>query len=213
MRRMVPRQRSRNRHENQTIGNASHNLCQSAESVRVYQEGRHSIPGLPFMNQRISVDIDSVRKAAPHPGGYLTEADHRHQGRLRLSAFPKRRHGRADGRHRCAAARHGAGDRLWRDPGKGAGHGCHRRLPDFGAGRQPLPDRRATGAFVVVVFNVIAAHGYDGLVLAALMAGAMLIVAGLRSSVAPSTVALAAAALATIIGLRRFAPRLPGASS
>jgi SulP family sulfate permease len=36
-----------------------------------------------------------------------------------------------------------------------------------------------TGAFVVVVFNVIAEHGYDGLVVATLMAGAMLIVAGL----------------------------------
>ena len=36
-----------------------------------------------------------------------------------------------------------------------------------------------TGAFVVVVFNVIQAHGYDGLVLATLMAGAMLIVTGL----------------------------------
>jgi len=35
-----------------------------------------------------------------------------------------------------------------------------------------------TGAFVVVVFNVIAAHGYDGLVLATLMAGVILIVAG-----------------------------------
>ncbi|MYZ49811.1 STAS domain-containing protein [Rhizobiales bacterium L72] len=36
-----------------------------------------------------------------------------------------------------------------------------------------------TGAFVVVVFNVIQAHGYDGLVLATLMAGLMLVVAGL----------------------------------
>ncbi|MGE3474692.1 MAG: SulP family inorganic anion transporter [Rhodospirillaceae bacterium] len=35
-----------------------------------------------------------------------------------------------------------------------------------------------TGAFVVVVFNVIAQHGYDGLVLATLVAGAILIVAG-----------------------------------
>lgn len=35
-----------------------------------------------------------------------------------------------------------------------------------------------TGAFVVVVFNVIAQHGYDGLLLATLMAGALLIVAG-----------------------------------
>lgn len=35
-----------------------------------------------------------------------------------------------------------------------------------------------TGAFVVVVFNVIAQHGYDGLVLATLMAGLILIVAG-----------------------------------
>lgn len=36
-----------------------------------------------------------------------------------------------------------------------------------------------TGAFIVVVFNVIANHGYDGLVLATLMAGAILLVAGL----------------------------------
>ncbi|WP_375394662.1 SulP family inorganic anion transporter [uncultured Sphingomonas sp.] len=35
-----------------------------------------------------------------------------------------------------------------------------------------------TGAFVVVVFNVIAQHGYDGLVLATLLAGLILIVAG-----------------------------------
>ena len=36
-----------------------------------------------------------------------------------------------------------------------------------------------TGAFVVVVFGVIQQHGYDGLILATMMAGAMLIVAGL----------------------------------
>ncbi|HUD52595.1 SulP family inorganic anion transporter [Parvibaculum sp.] len=36
-----------------------------------------------------------------------------------------------------------------------------------------------TGAFVVVVFNVIAQHGYDGLILATMMAGLMLIAAGL----------------------------------
>jgi len=35
-----------------------------------------------------------------------------------------------------------------------------------------------TGAFVVVVFNVIARHGYDGLLLATLLAGLLLIVAG-----------------------------------
>ncbi|MFC4592920.1 SulP family inorganic anion transporter [Sphingobium tyrosinilyticum] len=35
-----------------------------------------------------------------------------------------------------------------------------------------------TGAFVVVVFGVIAQHGYDGLLIATLMAGLMLIVAG-----------------------------------
>lgn len=35
-----------------------------------------------------------------------------------------------------------------------------------------------TGAFIVVVFGVIADHGYDGLVLATLMAGAMLVIAG-----------------------------------
>jgi SulP family sulfate permease len=35
-----------------------------------------------------------------------------------------------------------------------------------------------TGAFIVVVFSVIAEHGYDGLVLATLMAGVILLVAG-----------------------------------
>jgi SulP family sulfate permease len=35
-----------------------------------------------------------------------------------------------------------------------------------------------TGAFVVVVFNIIAIHGYDGLVIATLMAGIILIIAG-----------------------------------
>lgn len=35
-----------------------------------------------------------------------------------------------------------------------------------------------TGAFIVVVFGVIAQHGYDGLVLATLMAGIILVVAG-----------------------------------
>ncbi len=35
-----------------------------------------------------------------------------------------------------------------------------------------------TGAFIVVVFGVIATHGYDGLVIATLMAGVMMVVAG-----------------------------------
>ncbi len=35
-----------------------------------------------------------------------------------------------------------------------------------------------TGAFIVVVFATIAAHGYDGLVLATLMAGVILLIAG-----------------------------------
>src|SRR4051812_31889200 len=35
------------------------------------------------------------------------------------------------------------------------------------------------GAFIVVVYGVIAAHGFPGLLLATLMAGAILIVAGL----------------------------------
>ena len=35
-----------------------------------------------------------------------------------------------------------------------------------------------TGAFVVVVFNIVATHGYDGLVIATMMAGLMLIAAG-----------------------------------
>ena len=36
-----------------------------------------------------------------------------------------------------------------------------------------------TGAFVVIVYGVIAVHGYDGLLMATLMAGAILIIAGL----------------------------------
>ena len=36
-----------------------------------------------------------------------------------------------------------------------------------------------TGAFIVVVYSVIAEHGYDGLVLATLMAGVILVAAGL----------------------------------
>lgn len=35
-----------------------------------------------------------------------------------------------------------------------------------------------TGAFIVVVYGIIAQHGYDGLVLATLMAGAILLIAG-----------------------------------
>lgn len=35
-----------------------------------------------------------------------------------------------------------------------------------------------TGAFVVVIFNIIAAYGYNGLALATIMAGLMLILAG-----------------------------------
>jgi SulP family sulfate permease len=122
-----------------------------------------------------------------------------------------------------------------------------------------------TGAFVVIVAGVIAAHGFDGLLIATLMAGVILIVAGyagvgrlmryvpmpvvtgftagiaviiassqigdflgLRTGPAPAdfvdkwaaygraigtanwaAVALGAATLATIIGVRRLAPRAP----
>ncbi|WP_076070768.1 SulP family inorganic anion transporter [Sphingomonas montana] len=123
-----------------------------------------------------------------------------------------------------------------------------------------------TGAFVVIVFNVIAQHGYDGLVLATLLAGIILAAAGylrlgglvkfiphpvvtgftagiaviiastqvkdflgLRmtsmpadfipkwaayfaeiATISPLTVAVGGGALATIIVLRRVAPRIPG---
>ncbi len=123
-----------------------------------------------------------------------------------------------------------------------------------------------TGAFVVVVFNVIQQQGYDGLVLATLMAGAGLVLAGLLrlgtwikyipepvvtgftagiaviifssqvkdllgltmasvpadflpkweaygaalNTVQVPTLALAGGALAIIILLRRFAPKVPG---
>lgn len=123
-----------------------------------------------------------------------------------------------------------------------------------------------TGAFVVVVFQVIATHGYDGLLLATLMAGAILVAAGVLKfgrlirfiphpvvtgftagiavTIASSqvkdflglsmdrvpaefvpkwvaywnalgttdavTLGIGVGSLALIIGLRRFAPRLPG---
>ena len=123
-----------------------------------------------------------------------------------------------------------------------------------------------TGAFIVVVYGVIQRHGFDGLVLATMMAGALLIIAGLlrfgdwikyipepvvtgftagiaviiftsqlrdlfglqmeavpaefiakleafwvaRDSLAWPAIAVAAGALATIILLRKFAPKLPG---
>jgi len=123
-----------------------------------------------------------------------------------------------------------------------------------------------TGAFVVIVFTVIQQHGYDGLVLATLMAGVILIIAGLaglgswikyipepvvvgftsgialiifssqikdlfglqiptasagvwevwsanwaaRATVSWPSVAIAFGALAAILLIRRFAPRLPG---
>lgn len=123
-----------------------------------------------------------------------------------------------------------------------------------------------TGAFIVVVYGVIEKHGYDGLVLATLLAGAMLVIAGLlrfgdwikyipepvvtgftagiaviiftsqlrdlfglsmadvpaefvaklealwaaRETIAAPAVLVSTGALATIVLLRRFAPRLPG---
>ena len=123
-----------------------------------------------------------------------------------------------------------------------------------------------TGAFIVVVYGVIQQHGFDGLVLATLMAGVLLVIAGLlrlgdwikyipepvvtgftagiaiviftsqlrdlfglqmehvpadfvaklaalwaaRGTMAPQAVAIAAVAIATILLLRRHAPRMPG---
>ena len=123
-----------------------------------------------------------------------------------------------------------------------------------------------TGAFVVVIYNVIEKFGYEGLVIATLMAGAILVVAGLarlgtwikyipqpvitgftagiaviiftsqikdlfglqmdhvpgeffekvgafwhaRDTVMQGSVLIAALGLGIIIGLRRFAPKIPG---
>ena len=121
-----------------------------------------------------------------------------------------------------------------------------------------------TAAFIVVVFNVIAKEGYDGLVIATLMAGLILIACGLarigtwikyipepvvtgftsgiailivasqlkdlfgldarapaefvgkldalwtaRASFTPAAFILSAGAIATIVALRRYAPRVP----
>lgn len=45
-------------------------------------------------------------------------------------------------------------------------------------GRSRVQIGGPTGAFVIVVFNIIAQHGYDGLLLATLLAGIILLVAG-----------------------------------
>src|SRR5687768_188548 len=122
-----------------------------------------------------------------------------------------------------------------------------------------------TGASVVVIFNVIAEHGYDGLVIATAMAGVILIIAGIArlgqmikfiphpvvtgftagiaviiassqvkdflgltlttdsaefverldayfaaaDTLKPATLGIGAGALALIVLLRRYAPRLP----
>ncbi len=44
-----------------------------------------------------------------------------------------------------------------------------------------------TGAFIVVVYSIIQDHGYDGLVLAALMAGVILVIAGYLRAAAISS--------------------------
>jgi SulP family sulfate permease len=61
---------------------------------------------------------------------------------------------------------------------QGADHRHRGRFPDFRAGRQPGAGGGPTGAFAVVIAGVIARHGYDGLVMATLMAGIILVVAG-----------------------------------
>jgi SulP family sulfate permease len=72
-----------------------------------------------------------------------------------------------------------------------------------------------TGAFVVVVFNVIAAHGYDGLVLATFMAGVILIVAGYAGAgrviryVPHPVITGFTAGIAVIIASSLLAPGLP----
>src|SRR3546814_19044805 len=53
-------------------------------------------------------------------------------------------------------------------------------------GGSRVPVGGPTGAFVVVVFNVIAQHGYDGLLLATLMAGVQIGRAARWASVGPN---------------------------
>ena len=93
-----------------------------------------------------------------------------------------------------------------------------------------------TGAFIVVIFGVIAQHGYDGLVLATLMAGFILLIAGyfragnliafvpeavvngftigigiiLATSQLKDVLGIALVTLVLILFLRRIAPRFPG---
>ena len=70
-----------------------------------------------------------------------------------------------------------------------------------------------TGAFVVVVFNVIALHGYDGLLIATFMAEFLpkwQAYFGAVSSVHMATLLVGLGAFFVIITLKRFTPKLPG---
>ncbi len=63
-------------------------------------------------------------------------------------------------------------------PERGLYNGDLRRLRRFAARRQPLPDRRPAGAFIVLVAATVARYGADGLATAALLSGLMLMAVG-----------------------------------
>ena len=92
---------------------------------------------------------------------------------------PGRRPRRADRRHRGAAAVDGHRHRLRRRTRARAVHRDHRRLPDLGARRQPLPDRRTGRARSPSSSRAPwRRHGIDGMLLATAMAGVFLLLIG-----------------------------------
>ncbi len=85
---------------------------------------------------------------------------------------------RADCGDRRPAAVHGDCHRLGHNPRKGALYRDHRRIPDLGFGGSRFQIGGPAGAFIVLVAAIIERHGYDGLLLATMMAGAMMMALG-----------------------------------
>ena len=83
------------------------------------------------------------------------------------------------GRTGRAAAGHGIRDRVRPDAAGGHLLRHRHRLPDLALGGSKTQIGGPTGAFVVVIAGIVAAHGVDGLFMCTMMAGVMLVIMGL----------------------------------
>ena len=92
--------------------------------------------------------------------------------------LPGRRRCGPYGRHRRLAALNGNRYRVGAVSRQGALHRNYRRLPDLSPWWQPFPDRGASWCIHRAHLDIVERHGYNGLVLATLMAGPMMLVVG-----------------------------------